>query len=67
MRIAGARDKPTNILRSVITGEHSSPRRSVAGAVKAIAVAIGGLAGVTAASAGVSALRKREEKARGNS
>lgn len=57
----------TSILRSVIAGDEPGRSRSTMGTVKAIAVAIGGLAGLTAASAGISALRRREERARGNS
>jgi hypothetical protein len=37
------------------------------GAMKRVAVAIAGLVGVTAASAGISALRRREEQAKGKS
>jgi len=65
--IFGARDKPTDILRSAVMGEDPSPRRSALGTVKAIAIAVGGLGGITAASAGISALRKREERGRGKS
>ena len=67
MGILSRHDEPGSIFRSVILGEDSGPGRSVLGTVKAVAIAIGGLAGVTAASAGISALRKREEKAKGNS
>lgn len=67
MGIFGGHQEPTSILRSVITGEDPSPRRSALGAAKTIAIAVGGLAGITAANAGVSALRKREERGRGNS
>lgn len=56
-----------SILRSLTAGNELGRSRSTMDAVKAIAVAIGGLAGITAASAGISALRRREERARGKS
>jgi hypothetical protein len=57
----------TGILRSVIAGGEPERARSTMGTVKAIVAAIGGLAGITAASVGISALRRREERARGKS
>jgi hypothetical protein len=51
---------------SALTGDEPA-QRSTMGALKAIAVAVGGLAGIAAASAGISALRRREEQAKGRS
>jgi hypothetical protein len=56
-----------SILRSLTAGNELGRSRSTMGTVKAIVVAIGGLAGITAASAGISAFRRREERARGKS
>jgi hypothetical protein len=60
-------DEPIGVIRSLIAnmvdGQPSPQRRGW----KTALIALGGLAGVTAASAGISSLRRREEQAKDSS
>jgi hypothetical protein len=53
-------EEPSSVIRAVLAG--TGPASSRGRGLKAVLIAIGGLAGVTAASAGISSLRRREEK-----
>jgi hypothetical protein len=57
-------EDPSGAIRSILagTGASGSGLR-----LKAVLIAIGGLAGVTAASAGISSLRRRKEGAKDDS
>lgn len=67
MSILRGNDGPIGVIRSLVAdmvdGEAPPQRRGW----KTALVALGGLAGVTAASAGISSLRRREEQAKDSS
>lgn len=67
MSILKGNDRPIGVIRSLIAdmvdGDTPPQRRGW----KTALVALGGLAGVTAASAGISSLRRREEQAKDSS
>jgi hypothetical protein len=59
MSLLGRSEEPSSVISSILAGtgtDSGSGRR-----LKAVLIAIGGLAGVTAASAGISSLRRRQE------
>lgn len=59
MSLFGRSEEPFDLIRSVFPGTGTASGRGRR--LKAVLVAIGGLAGITAASAGISSLRRREE------